>query len=222
MKTLLISPHFDDAVLSAGQFMAGKPKLQCDVLTVFSAVPYVHDRPHYLSDYDKSCGFRTSHEAMTIRREEDSEALAILGANPKYLGCVDSQYPDASKKEYVLGCLKAYMEAHGDEYEMVLAPLGLRHPDHVLVSWAANTVFGLGRTHDFYMWEDLPHRVTHPEEVQERLELIRTMQDPMISFIGDGPIAEKIRALWCYRSQMARGDLNPHVLYVPERFWQVA
>lgn len=35
-----------------------------------------------------------------------------------------------------------------------------------------------------------------------------------------GPIADKIRALMCYKSQINTGDLDPYLLYVPERFWK--
>lgn len=219
MKTLLISPHFDDAVLSAGQFMAGK-KMHCDVLTVFSEIP--PGSRDFVTPYDQSCGFNTSEDAMVVRRQEDEEALGILGADSRHLDCLDSQYDGGSSKEDVLEALRQFKDDFGSQYDMVIAPLGLRHPDHVTVSWAANTVFGLSKSHDFYMWEDLPHRVTHPEEVQERLELIRTLQDPELTFIGDGPIADKVRALWCYKSQMAKGDLDPYVLYVPERFWKIS
>lgn len=218
MKTLLISPHFDDAVLSAGQYMAGM-KTRCDVLTVFSEIP--KGSKDFVTPYDKSCGFKTSEDAMIIRRMEDEEALAILGANSIHLGCLDSQYDGGSDKHFILAALRNFIDLHGKEYDVVLAPLGLRHPDHVAVSWAANTIFGTRNDFQFYMWEDLPHRVTHPEEVQERLELIRTLQDPELTFIGDGPIADKVRALWCYKSQLAKGDLNPYVLYVPERFWKI-
>lgn len=219
MKTLLISPHFDDAVLSAGQYMAGM-KTRCDVLTVFSEIP--KGSKDFVTPYDESCGFKTSEDAMVVRITEDKEALAILGAGSKHLKLLDSQYEGGSNKEDILAALKGFVAQHGKEYDMVLAPLGLRHPDHVNVSWAANTVFGLSKSHDFYMWEDLPHRVTHPEEVQERLELIRTLQEPELTFIGDGPIADKVRALWCYRSQVAKGDLDPYVMYVPERFWKIS
>lgn len=221
MKTLLISPHFDDAVLSAGQYMAGL-KGKCDVLTVFSEIP--KNGKDFVTPYDESCGFNTSEDAMVVRRQEDAEALAILGAGSIHLGMLDSQYdPERalSAKEDILKALRQFNKEFGAQYERVIVPLGLRHPDHVDVSWAANTVFGLAKHPEFYMWEDLPHRVTHPEEVQERLELISTLQEPKLTFIGDGPIADKVRALWCYRSQMAKGDLNPYVLYVPERFWKL-
>lgn len=220
MKTLLISPHFDDAVLSAGQYMAGL-KGKCDVLTVFSNIP-TGMLKDYLTSYDQSCGFNTSEDAMVVRQQEDEAALAILGAESLYLGCLDSQYEGGDTKETVLEALRQFVEDHGSEYERVIAPLGLRHPDHVNVSWAANTVFGLSKHPEFYMWEDLPHRVTHPEEVHDRLELIRTLQEPELTFIGDGPMADKVRALWCYTSQMAKGDLDPYVLYVPERFWKIS
>lgn len=215
MKTLLISPHFDDAVLSAGQYMAGM-KTKCDVLTVFSEIP--KDKG-LQTPYDASCGFNSSEDAMVVRRQEDEAALAILGAESLHLGLLDSQYPGGGNGEDVYQALSKFHDEHGSEYDMVLAPLGLRHPDHKVVSWAVQGVFHGHK--DLYLWEDLPHRVTHPEEVFEQLEEF-TDQKPVLTFIGDGPIADKVRALWCYKSQLAKGDLNPYVLYVPERFWKIS
>ena len=208
-KVLLISPHLDDAILSAGQFIAGRGGY-ADVLTVFSGIPLVN--AEYVTDYDKECGFNTSRDAMVVRRKEDTEALSILNARPIYTDRLDSQYKGANKVGIALtDILRKYATK---EYEMVLAPLGLLHPDHIAVS---DAVLKLG-LQNLYLWEDLPARVTHPEAVVERLKKIPKAES---TFIGNGPIADKVRALWCYKSQMGRGDLNPYNLYVPERFWKV-
>lgn len=207
LKVLVISAHLDDAILSAGQFIAGRGDV--DVLTVFAGIP--EDR-ELLTAYDAYCGFHTSRDAMVVRREEDSEACAILNATAYHSSRLDSQYTDKGDYVGLANELREFISA-GD-YEYVVGPLGLRHPDHVKL---ADVLIGL-KLKNLYLYEDLPHRVTHPEYVFERLSELPRMQ---LQFIGDGPIADKVRALWCYKSQMARGDLNPYNLYVPERFWKV-
>lgn len=209
-RVLLLSPHLDDAVLSAGQFIAGRGGY-ADVLTVFSGIPMQGKK--YVTDYDRSCGFRTSKDAMVVRRQEDTEALAILNARPIYTDRLDSQYKGQNQvNKPLINILQSAIKLHN--YEMILAPLGLIHPDHVVI---ANELMKLGLP-NLYLWEDIPARVTHPEEVVKRLE---KFPNAKLTFIGDGPIADKVRALFCYRSQIGRGDLTPYNLYVPERFWHV-
>lgn len=207
-KCLVISPHLDDAILSAGQFIAGRPG--CDVLTVFSGIPQISAK--YLTAYDKSCGFKTSKDAMVIRRQEDEEACAILNANPIHLDFLDSQY-GAHERDGLVDVLDHFKLS---DYEMIIGPLGLRHPDHIAVSDALKKLNPPNLY--LYVYEELPARVTHPELVVERLKEFPSAE---LVFIGDGPIQDKIRALFCYRSQIGRGDLNTYNLYVPERFWKV-
>ena len=67
-KVLLISPHFDDAVLSAGQFMAERP--DCEVVTVFAGMPLTPER--VVTPYDEKCGFKNAQDAMAERQRENS------------------------------------------------------------------------------------------------------------------------------------------------------
>lgn len=206
-KALVISPHLDDAILSAGQFIVGRGDV--DVLTVFAGVPM---KKGLLTPYDKGCGFKNSKDAMVVRRQEDKEACAVLGANPIHLNYLDSQYTDKRDKGLIWTDLYNY--ASDKKYELVAIPLGLRHPDHGFIS---DNLSGCG-IKNLFMYEDLPARVTHPELVWRRLRAFPTAE---LTFIGDGPIADKVRALWCYRSQIGKGELNPYNLYVSERFWKV-
>lgn len=207
-KVLLISPHLDDAVLSAGQFIAGR-RGNVDVLTVFSGIPMTEN---LLTPYDESCGFTSSKDAMVVRRQEDIEALSLLNAKAIHTDRLDSQYKPGGRLKPLKQLLKDHIEK--EDYEMILGPLGLRHPDHHAVSEA---LVSLNYPNTF-LWEDLPARVQFPEDVTARFEQLPEL---FLMFIGDGPIADKVRALWCYKSQMNTGDLDPYLLYVPERFWHV-
>lgn len=213
-KVLLISPHFDDAVLSAGQFLSGRPN--ADVITVFGGTPEVETS----TPYDLKCGFKRADDAIAVRKNEDNEALALLRANPIHFDFLDDQYIDGRTQEEIDEIYNAIVkQINNNNYEFILAPLGLGHPDHVLL---ANCVYKIKAFEHLqmpvYFWEDLPIRVVEPELVPKRLEHFGLAKR---EFVGDGPIANKIRALSCYRSQIGTGILDPYLMYVPERFWKV-
>lgn len=215
MKTLLIGPHLDDICLSAAQFLANQPGCHC--LTVFSGIP---PRGHNdLTPYDAKTGFKSSHRAMESRRLEDRDAMARLKCDPIYWDILDSQY---STDQPTIEELATTIEELAQGYELVLGPLGLVHPDHRLLSDA----LVLASKHlaaAVYLWEELPNRVLYPEQVSTRLMFLRgqgfdlTLEAPG----GAGPMADKVRALLCYRSQLGTGDLDFNLLLVPERFWLI-
>lgn len=208
-KILLVSPHFDDAVLSAGQLMAGRP--DCDVVTVFAGYPLSAEKKK--TEYDKKCGFNNALDAVSMRRREDLEALSLLRAKPIHWEFTDEQYgesfDDATFEYMLLDRLKKI------KYEFMVVPLGLGHPDHIVLSDIIRELQPQIKIPVYY-WEDLPLRVVQPELVPPRLEELGLKK--LVS-IGDGPIANKIRSLTCYRSQIGTGILDPYLMYVPERFW---
>jgi hypothetical protein len=69
-------------------------------------------------------------------------------------------------------------------------------------------------------YEDLPNSVLHPEALTEALDAIRgSRYSTEFGFIGTGSEADKLNAIWSYRSQMKLPDFaNRHCLLVPERF----
>jgi len=220
---MVISPHLDDAVLSAGQMMAGRP--DCVVVTVFSGVP----DPPQVTAYDRSCGFMSSTEAMIARMLEDHQALSRLGARAEHLGHLDSQYGPAS--------VNAIYEDLADRwwrlgFPDVLAPLGLAHPDHAAVAIAchvlADDVREKGKA--MFLYEELPARVLWPELVAPAIDYWRANTKPWgwePGFIGTGSKVTKAHAVRAYRSQMpnigALGDgAGRTCLFVPERFWKPA
>lgn len=216
MKTLLISPHLDDAVLSAGQFLANQPG--CDVLTVFAGVP--DWSRNIVTPYDAKCGFQSSRRAMEARRLEDRDALARLNCEPMYWDYLDSQYGELPAVDEVADHVVTFV-AEG-EYQLVLSCLGLMHPDHELVSDAVIRAAS-SLTAQVYLWEGLPNRVLYPETVPERLAYVRAhgLRPSLDVPGGAGPLADKVRALLCYRSQLGTGDLDFNLLCVPERFWRL-
>jgi LmbE family N-acetylglucosaminyl deacetylase len=115
---LVVSAHLDDAVLSCGQFLAGRPEVT--VATVFAGTPSTKS---VLTAYDAKTGFKSATEAMEARRSEDLEAMSVLQAKAKHLDFVDSQYGGKLKASALIRQLGELIEELDPEF--VLAPLGL-------------------------------------------------------------------------------------------------
>lgn len=210
---LIVSPHLDDAVLSVGQVMAGRP--DCVVVTVFAGTPV---RRRMLTTYDKDCGFSDAERAMFGRRREDDAALRILAARSVRLDFVDNQYDRSrSHAEIVDALLRIVDKIRPD---VVVGPIGLAHPDHHSTRFALDDVLKRRVGLDGWVYEDLPSRVLYPETVPNALDWWRGMgYVPVLDFLGTGPRAKKRAAVRCYRSQL--WALDEPTYLVPERLWRL-
>jgi len=214
-RVLVVSPHLDDAVYSAGQFLAGRPGAV--VVTMFAGAP---DPPVIGTDWDNGCGFADSQEAMPARIKEDNAALALLNAIPVQLGFLDQQYTNApTDPSTLVNAIIEQVEQHSPEF--VVGPLGLRHSDHVRVRKAV-----LAAEVDVPLWlyGDLPYRKQNDAWLQDALQEISSdgysLDGP--TNIGTGPSELKREAVECYVSQTRFfAKIVDDAIMVPELFWRV-
>jgi len=219
-KLVAISPHFDDAVLSCGDWLAARPG--GTVLTVYSGVP-PSGTP--LPDWDRRCGFARADQAMLARHEENRAAMATLGARGLGLGLLDDQYggPGADAGR-LTGALAAALTTLRPD--VVLVPLGLFHQDHLRASEAALVVWKLFREvldSTWLAYEEALYR-RKPGLVQQRLAELRARRIRITPLSGP-PYrgSRKTRAVAAYASQLralglvpGRGDDA-----APERYWRL-
>lgn len=200
---ILISPHLDDAVLSCGQVLVATPGAK--IVTVFAGVP---ESELPLTNFDVQSGWTAAHQAVEGRRLEDRRAAAVLAADCIHLDFLDRQYAIQTQDIDIIEALVTAMQSDGDE--LILAPVGLAHPDHEQVSRCARAAAEqINVTVTWY--EELPARVLWPEHVHIREELVQVHTLPA------GDISIKEAAMTCYRSQL--WALDRHACLVPERFW---
>jgi LmbE family N-acetylglucosaminyl deacetylase len=213
---LVFSAHADDALLSAGQVIGGRP--DCVVVTVFAGTP---PQKTILTSYDAKCGFGSAAEAMEARRAEDLEAMSVLQAKAVHLDFVDSQYGGKLKLPALVKRLQELIDEVGPEF--VVGPIGLVHGDHHAVREALLEAMS-DRETPLWLYEDLPARVQVPEAVTEALDALRAQgYELQLGFIGTGPVAKKLNALWNYYSQLKLPEFeNRHCFLVPERFWHIS
>jgi LmbE family N-acetylglucosaminyl deacetylase len=212
---IIFSPHLDDAVLSVGQVMAGRPDMT--VATVFSGIPRDCQQ---LTSYDANCGFGHAVEAVTTRRGEDRAAINLLAGHAEWLDFVDDQYGEPSNEAAIVDALAALVDVVAPT--LLIGPLGLAHPDHHTTRRAYQRLITDVRI-EAWLYEDLPSRVLWPEEVPEALAWWKTMgHRPELGFVGTGPLERKRAALSCYGSQLGLLDaLSEHAYLVPERLWRL-
>ncbi len=85
-----ISPHFDDAILSAGALIVTLSKItSVTIVTAFTksgTKPYSHSAKSYL----KQCGYQSAIKLYRDRMKEDKKVLSLLNVQQKYLSLTDA------------------------------------------------------------------------------------------------------------------------------------
>jgi LmbE family N-acetylglucosaminyl deacetylase len=202
---VVISPHFDDAVLGVGQLMARHPGSV--VITVMGGqrVAGSYDEVTW---WDALGGFRPGEDVVTARRAEDKAALDVLGARQEWLDFPDHQY-DAEgpgRTRPTAYAIADALEARLDTLtpSAVLVPMGLANPDHVLTHDACRVV--IDRRPDDWPW--YAYAEAGYEHIPGMLawrvgRLMRSGLWPTPApVVADEGLAMKQAALACYVTQL--------------------
>jgi LmbE family N-acetylglucosaminyl deacetylase len=225
---VVLSPHFDDAVLSCGRLLARHPG--ATVVTALGGSPGIWD---VFRDWDNSpeqCGFQLGTDVIAVRREEDNQSLARLDCDQRVIEALDSQYGREGDRP---GIIKSALEEILAELRprTFLLPLGLGHPDH-------NEVQGLAllaaRADDsgcrWFAYEDLPYGPSDTDGSShtaafERFRLSGATLT-RIELEVDDTMGRKLAAVNCYASQIRAldGPTSTRALFPDlenEAYWEV-
>ena len=110
--------------------MASTPR--CAALTLFAGRPLPGAA---LTSWDAECGFSADQDVVGIRRDEDRQALDMLGARAIWLNFRDDQYGEPRREDALVRALAGVIDdvvPHA-----IYFPLGLFHRDHRRSSDAA-------------------------------------------------------------------------------------
>jgi LmbE family N-acetylglucosaminyl deacetylase len=226
-RIVVLSPHFDDAAMGAGQMLIRHMDTRTAVITVLGGRPPSYPDPP--TSWDALGGFRAGDDVVAVRREEDRAAMEVLGAEPVWLDYPDHQYldpVDRPKAEEVAPALEEAVAAQAPT--AVFMPMGLANPDHVMTHAAALMVRARHPEWTWFAYED--HGYKHlPGLLAWRVsKLFRSGLWPTPALV---PVAaetdRKRQAIWCYASQIPPLEQD-HALTerlaanVPEQFWHLA
>lgn len=145
---VILSPHFDDAVLSCWHVLASAGEVL--VVNVFAGEPVEGT----LGWWDRLAGASDSATAVRTRIEEDRQALALAGRTAVNLPFLDSQYRQGDQAPgEIVEALRGVLVAGARIYAP--ASLGNHHRDHTAVRAAALALRAEGA--DVVLYADLPH-----------------------------------------------------------------
>jgi LmbE family N-acetylglucosaminyl deacetylase len=221
---LVISPHFDDAVLSCGHWIGAHPGTV--VATVCSGDP--GPGVPASQGWDAKAGFQTGSDAANARQAEDLAALNVLRGEQRLLGYLDAPYRSGELLDEV--GLEETVVALLDELQpsCCLVPLGLFHPDHQSTGRAARAALKRRSDCTAIAFRDLPYAFMpdHPSLEADGLALLQAEGMRVLEFPVTAPLSKDVKksAVKCYPTQLRllNKRLWKRTLELSsERFWRL-
>jgi LmbE family N-acetylglucosaminyl deacetylase len=220
-SALVLSPHLDDGVLSCALTILALRTLglRVHVLTVFAGQP-AGPLSAVAARFHAACG--QGPQAIAERRQEDRQALAVLGAEPRHLNYLDVVYrrcPDGSWRctddddpfrlhpadEPALQADLTDRVAsilHQRRPAWLLLPLAAGgHIDHQLSRHAGRAAVASlpdGPRPQVLLYEDIPYAHHEPCEGLALADHLR----PVVTPTSTDGWSRKVTAIGCYRSQV--------------------
>jgi LmbE family N-acetylglucosaminyl deacetylase len=183
MRWIYLSPHLDDAALSAGGLIYEQTRagLLVEIWTFmcgYSPWPEGELSP-FAQSLHEEWGFSSAEETVHMRRAEDKNAAAILGAKVSHFDFLDCIYRRGANGEWLYSDIDVppHLEDAGipsqiakviasrlqtDDVLVCQLSVG-SHVDHVLVRQGAE-LLGYPLRYDI----DVPYIFYHPEELEPK------------------------------------------------------
>lgn len=152
MRIAIVSPHLDDAALSASTELS---RGGATVLTVFTAAPPAH---WPTSNWDLLTGATSSLERQLERYDEDATAMRLFGAQSIYLDALEEQYRGAEPdlEEAIEQMARTFATA-----AEVWVPSAIGgHPDHLIARNAALDAAARAGREEVVMYADFPYVIS--------------------------------------------------------------
>lgn len=212
MRWIYLSPHLDDAVLSAGGLIHGQTQtgIPVEIWTFMCGYPPEGEHSQIAQDLHKMWGFNTAEEVVRGRRVEDINAASIVGATTvhfDFLDCIYRRGPDGEwlyseisvpphpadhdLPAQIAGEVLARLEP--DDVLVCQLSVG-SHVDHVIARQAAEL---LGRPLIYDI--DVPYIFYKPEELDPKAVGMKES----VHLITESGLRRWQEAVLAYKSQIS-------------------
>lgn len=226
-KVLLISPHLDDAVFSAGGLAAilATQGHEVHILTCFTQS--VDNPKGFALDCQLDKGLPAEVDYMQLRRQEDQEACRLLGAVPHWGDLPEAPhrgYENATElfqklknKDKIAENLLKMIQHQVEKIQpqLVFSPLGIgNHVDHQQVYRAMEQIHHYFPEVLYFNWYDQPYLMRNPEQLDQKAFLEIDLNINQLKAISDEKRSEptcfdlksvkmvKFQACAAYKSQV--------------------
>ena len=226
---IILSPHFDDGVLSLGGLMA-KQQEELLVATFFTQRPTIVMH----TNWDLISGFSDSDEAIFSRTKENENALLSFNTIIKNFDYPDFQYrkenQDKEIRDEIVGDIKSLISTYNDRKLFIYGPgiFGekITHPDHKIVHDAFMDVLRTNTKSDinFFVYEDFPYirqfETTGLGSFNDYLKRQESIKfEEKVIELNESELNEKISSIYAYKSQIkAFLSLGDDLRVISEKF----
>lgn len=179
MRWIYLSPHLDDAALSAGGWLYDLAHVgnTVEIWTIMCGFPRTRKLSPFAQYLHMEWGMKTAREVVGGRRTEDKNAAAILGAKARHFDFLDCIYrqdqagdwlyfdifvdplpAEADLPHRIASAISTRLKPDDE----VICQLGIgRHVDHVTVRRAAELL-----RRPLYYTADIPYLFNRPEQLK--------------------------------------------------------
>lgn len=192
MRIIYVSPHLDDAVLSAGGLIYEQVRAGHDVQiwNVMCSAPPYEDLSPYAQLLHSQWGSDSAANVVAARRAEDVNAAQIVGAKPVYFDFQDCIYRRGASGEWLYSYI--FVPPHEAETDLpariaqaisarlhpsdaVFCQLAVGgHVDHVLTRQAVEL---LSCPVEYIV--DIPYYINSPEELAAKIAGMEGISHPL-------------------------------------------
>jgi len=213
MRWIYISPHLDDAVLSAGGFIYEQTRagIPVEIWTIICGYPPPGELTPFAQVMHYQWGTETAKETIDLRRAEDEKAAGIVGAKTVHFedlpDCIYRRGPDGESLYMDIFVQPHEAEAHLPEQiaqmiaprlepdDQVICQLGIGgHVDHILVRQGVERL-----NRPLWYAADVPYLFNNPEELAPQVAGMKESLYP----ITEAGLEAWIEAVLAYPSQLS-------------------
>jgi LmbE family N-acetylglucosaminyl deacetylase len=223
MRWIYLSPHLDDAALSAGGLIydQGRSGIPVEIWTFMSGFPPAGEFSQFAQLQHYMWGFPSAEEAVRARRKEDRRAAAILGAHVVHLDFLDCIYRRGANGEWLYDDISVPPHEQDADLpvriaeaitsrvqtdDILVCQLAIgSHVDHVLVRQGAERT-GLHLLYDV----DIPYFFSNPQDLDQKSAGMRQTVHP----VTEPGLEAWHTAVLEYKSQL---PLFGEFMYTPEK-----
>jgi len=229
MRWIYISPHLDDAVLSAGGLINDQTHAGMDVeiWTFMCGFPSTAELSPFAQELHTQWGIPAAADVVAARRAEDIQAAGIVGAKTVHFDFLDCIYRRGKNGDWLYS--DVFVPPHADEEDLpariaesistrlkptdqLVCQLALgSHVDHVIMRSAVE-LLALPVLYDV----DIPYLFNHPDEFAQKTAWMKAKTHR----ITDSGVSSWLDAISAYESQISGLFESPeHMRSKIQQYW---
>ncbi len=229
MRWIYISPHLDDAVLSAGGLIYEQTRagLDVEIWTMMCGFPPTDELSPYAQVMHYEWGIPDAADVINARRKEDVIAAGIVGAKTVHFDFLDCIYrrgengnwlysyvfvPPHEDDEGLPARIAEAVSARLQPADQLVVQFGLgSHVDHVLVRRALELI-----QHPILYAADIPYLFRHPDELAPQIAGMKAKTHR----ITDSGLRSWLEASAVYESQIGSLFDSPEMMQAQfQQYW---